>query len=42
MTEQLGQKKSEVDKLAPIRQFFKLLIKNCKSNYSVGEMVTID
>jgi hypothetical protein len=34
--------RSEVDKLAPIRQVFKLFVTKYKSHYSVGELVTID
>jgi hypothetical protein len=34
--------RSKVDKLAPVRQFFKHFIRNCKSRYSVGELVTVD
>jgi hypothetical protein len=34
--------RSEVDKLAPIRQFFELFVTKCKSHYSVGELVTTD
>jgi hypothetical protein len=34
--------RSEVDILAPIRQFFELFFTKCKSHYSVGELVTID
>jgi hypothetical protein len=34
--------RSEVDKLAPIRQFFELFVTKFKSHYSVGELVTID
>src|SRR5215469_7131658 len=34
--------RSEVDKLAPIRQFFELFVTKCKSHYSLGELVTID
>jgi hypothetical protein len=34
--------RSEVDKPAPIRQFFELFVTKCKSHYSVGESVTID
>jgi hypothetical protein len=34
--------RSEVDKLTPIRQFFKPFVTKCKSHYSVGELVTID
>jgi hypothetical protein len=34
--------RSEVDKLAPIRQFFEHFVTKCKSHYSVGELVTID
>ena len=34
--------RSEVDKLAPIRQFFEIFVTKCKSHYSVGKLVTID
>src|SRR5215469_10783800 len=34
--------RSEVDKLAPIKQFFELFATKCKSHYSVGELVAID
>jgi len=34
--------RSEMDKLAPVRQFFELSVTKCKSHYSVGEMVTVD
>src|SRR5215469_10445062 len=34
--------RSEVDKLAPIRQFFELFVTKCKSHYSLGDLVTID
>jgi hypothetical protein len=33
--------RSEVDKLAPIRQFFELFVTKCKSYYSLGELVII-
>jgi hypothetical protein len=34
--------RSIVDKLAPVRQFFEHFVTNCRSRYSVGEMVTVD
>jgi hypothetical protein len=34
--------RSKVDKLAPVREFFEHFVRNCKSRYSVGEMVTVD
>ncbi|XP_046396726.1 uncharacterized protein LOC124163702 [Ischnura elegans] len=32
----------EVDKLAPFRDVFEFVVKECKSNFSVGEYTTID
>lgn len=32
----------EIDKLAPIREVFEMLVHNCQKSYSVGAFVTID
>nr|CAI5855201.1 unnamed protein product [Callosobruchus analis] len=34
--------RSELDKLAPVREVFELLTENCKQSYAVGEYVTLD
>lgn len=36
------QSRREMDKLAPIRDFFETFVTNCKNAYTVGEFVTID
>ncbi|KAJ4444070.1 hypothetical protein ANN_05859 [Periplaneta americana] len=34
--------RSKIDKLAPIRDVFEHFVANCRNNYTVGEIVTID
>nr|CAI5870397.1 unnamed protein product [Callosobruchus analis] len=34
--------RSELDKLAPVREVFELFTENCKQSYAVGEYVTLD
>nr|XP_015905033.2 uncharacterized protein LOC107437514 [Parasteatoda tepidariorum] len=36
------QSRREIDKLAPIRDFFETFVTNCKNAYILGEFVTID
>ncbi|GBN51436.1 PiggyBac transposable element-derived protein 4 [Araneus ventricosus] len=39
---QTRQSRKELDKLAPIREFFEKFVENCQKAYNVGEYVTID
>ncbi|XP_035223678.1 uncharacterized protein LOC118196351 [Stegodyphus dumicola] len=39
---QTRQSRKELDKLAPIREFFENFVENWQKSYSVGEYVTID
>lgn len=36
------ESRREIDKLAPIREVFEMLVHNCQKSYSVGAFVTID
>ncbi|KFM68182.1 hypothetical protein X975_10258, partial [Stegodyphus mimosarum] len=39
---QTRQSRKELDKLAPMREFFENFVENCQKLYDVGEYVTID